>query len=422
MKRVVSLVGVVSSGYGVARERIQSNSSQLKALTGELLLNGSLNVVLAVPAQFVVANALLLGNKSMIWRASIGDLPVWLYRWRSAPLHVVEILGSTHLRETLHLRDGDEVAIYVSENDLQKISFFAKAGWVIFWLGRRHWYYKYRRYSWQAESWSRLFGANQSGTFASLVKAKLKSNEMLSRVRNLVSRIAERENSYDFQRLPLDAGLAAKLRVRRQVENLLNYTKTSGSSYSARAFPAGYHSIELDGELLRGQRDPAARLAKVPICFEGKSVLDIGCNQGGMLFQVDQKIRWGVGIDYDHRMVNVANRLSGIRGDRRLSFYVFNLEREPLDLISDFLPEAKVDVVFLLSICMWLKNWREVLEFAVRISSSMLFETNGSLHQQAEQHAELARHYSAITQLTEASEDDPGQRNRRLYYCERGTR
>src|SRR5690606_3860648 len=152
--------------------------------------------------------------------------------------------------------------------------------------------------------------------------------------------------------------------------------------------------------------------------FAGKSVLDIGCNQGGMLFQLERQLRWGIGIDYDYRMVNAANFLNTLRKSDRLHFYVFDLEKEPLDLIRDFLPESKVDVVFLLSVCMWLKNWREVVQFASRISQSMLFETNGTAEQQESQREQLTACYHTVTQISAASEDDPRQRNRRLYLCE----
>jgi SAM-dependent methyltransferase len=229
-------------------------------------------------------------------------------------------------------------------------------------------------------------------------------------------RVGRSKSPYVFERVPLEPATGDVETSRRQLLNLLNYTKTSGSSYAARRYPAGYHSIEIDGLRISGQRDPRARLAAVPVDFRGKTVLDIGSNQGGMLFAVDG-IRWGVGIDYDSRMVNAANRIRSARGRTNLSFYVFDLEHEPLELIHDFLPAGKVDVVFLLSVCMWLKNWREVIAFAAATSTAMLFETNGSDRQQAGQVEQLRRHYDSVQVLAAASEDDPGQKRRRLYYC-----
>jgi hypothetical protein len=51
--------------------------------------------------------------------------------------------------------------------------------------------------------------------------------------------------------------------------------------------------------LIRGQLE---RLSKVPFDFSRKSVLDIGSNQGGMLINLGDKLKWGVGIDGDSRL------------------------------------------------------------------------------------------------------------------------
>jgi SAM-dependent methyltransferase len=226
---------------------------------------------------------------------------------------------------------------------------------------------------------------------------------------------ARTRTPYVFERLPIEPAVDDEERSRRQLLNLLNYTKTSSSSYSARRYPAGYHTIEIDGSRIQGQRDPRARLARVPIDFRGKTVLDIGSNQGGMLFALDG-IKWGVGIDYDSRMVNAANRIRAARGATNLDFYVFDLEKEPLALIEDFLP-SRADIVFLLSVCAWLSNWRDVVGFAARSSDAMLFESNGTEWHQAEQERELQRRYASVEPLARASEDDPKQKRRRLYYC-----
>lgn len=71
-----------------------------------------------------------------------------------------------------------------------------------------------------------------------------------------------------------------------KIRNLLNYTKTSESLYSANQFPAGYHTLRIRDHEFKGQRDPSIRFEKVRFDFAGKSVLDIGCNQGGMLFAI----------------------------------------------------------------------------------------------------------------------------------------
>jgi SAM-dependent methyltransferase len=220
-----------------------------------------------------------------------------------------------------------------------------------------------------------------------------------------------------FERQPLDGSEDPETRSFRQIHNLLNYTKTSGSYYSAIQFPAGYHSIDINGHRLQGKRDPAKRLERIPIDFNGKTVLDIGCNQGGMLFQLDHAIKSGVGVDYDNRMINAANRIKALRGSDNLQFYVFDLEKEPLALLEDLIPVPRVDVVFLLAVCMWLKNWQSVIACAAKISNMMIFESNGTEDQQTAQVAFLKQLYRDVTLLAEHSDDDPRQKKRKLFWC-----
>ena len=57
-------------------------------------------------------------------------------------------------------------------------------------------------------------------------------------------------------------------------------------------------------------------------------MLDIGCNQGGMLYELSNRIKYGVGIDYDSRMINVANKIKSHNKLNHLDYYVFDLEKE----------------------------------------------------------------------------------------------
>lgn len=200
----------------------------------------------------------------------------------------------------------------------------------------------------------------------------------------------------------------------RRVLNLLGYTKSSGSDYRAEKYPAGYHSIEMGGKVYRGQRNPAQRLAPVPFDFKGKSVLDIGCNQGGMLFAVADRISYGVGVDFDSRMINAANRVRSYKQQHNLDFYVFDLEKENFGYLQDFLHGRKVDIVFLLSVCMWIENWRDLIDWVSGITDHVLFETNGSPEQQREQEQYLSRKFHDVLEVAAQSDDDPGQKLRRL--------
>jgi hypothetical protein len=68
----------------------------------------------------------------------------------------------------------------------------------------------------------------------------------------------------------------------------------------------------------------------------------------------------------------------------------------------------------MLSVCMWIANWRDVMRFAAGLSLFMLLESNGTDEQQAAQRCELEAIYRTVTLVRETSEDDPGQKQRRL--------
>lgn len=239
------------------------------------------------------------------------------------------------------------------------------------------------------------------------VKSKLKSA-----IKNVIGKEIAYDrtdlNSEKFNDLDMDV---------RKILNLLNYTKKSGSHYNAEGFDIGYHSFNLGGVDFHGQRDPKQRLAQVKFNFEGKKVLDLGCNQGGMLHVLSNKIEYGMGVDFDSRMINAANRITKYNQTKALDFYVFDLEKENLDLLYDFSRSDNFDIVFMLSISMWINNWKEVLRFAATIANSLLFETNGTPKQQLEQITELKKVYKSVILLADKSEDDPGQKERQLFIC-----
>ncbi|AKL93777.1 methyltransferase domain-containing proetin [Clostridium aceticum] len=207
--------------------------------------------------------------------------------------------------------------------------------------------------------------------------------------------------------------------VTKKVLEIINYTKTSGTVYNAQNFESAYHSLEIKGQYFRGQREPLERLKNVRYNFNGKVVLDIGCNMGGMLHALASKIKLGVGIDYNYKLINAANSIKSINNSANLQFYTFNLEEENLDLINHFIFSDKVDICFLLAVCVWIKNWKEVITKASKLAPNLLFESNGTAQQQDEQLNYLKDNYKIITLVNECSFDDPRDKSRKLFLCEK---
>jgi SAM-dependent methyltransferase len=430
--------GQVVAGRGLAAPELVTLREQVQAIVGEPLCPGSLNVVLKHPVRLLDAAGFAFDlNYRTLWRASLGGVNVWVYRWRESPLHIVEILASVHLRERLNLKDGDTVSLRMSPGQIGEIRFLERFVWSALWSGRRRWFYSHKFYSDHTVRLGKELGATQeqpvvrgpvsislyllkemitvvSQSWLSASKKIVKATPVIGPLaKNIKSKYSRK---YAFTRVDTENCTNDDERVFRQIQNILNFTKTSNSDYSAEQFPAAYHSINVNGRQVSGQRDPSKRLAAVPIDFRGKSVLDLGCNQGGMIHQVRSLIKWGVGIDYDARMINAANRIKSVNASENISFYIVDLQNDPLELINDFMPDRKADVCFLLSVCMWLKNWQQVIDFAHAKSHSMLFETNGSAAQQDEQLNYLKTKYSGVDMISEISDDDPVQKFRKLFY------
>lgn len=237
------------------------------------------------------------------------------------------------------------------------------------------------------------------------------AQKVISRVRRLFVRDAP----YVFVRNSSQQLGVEHTRDTSRIVNLIEYTKTNLSSYSAKEYESGYHELVVDGRVLTGQRSPTKRLGALPLDFKGKSVLDLGCNQGGMLLHIADQLKWGVGLDYDGKMVNVCNLQKSVRQLTCVDFYVFDIDRDPHELILDFIPEHRVDVVFLLSVCMWVQKWKSLIDFCATISNVVVLETNGTDLQQEEQVDYLTQHFPTVQQITTVSDDDPKQKRRRLY-------
>jgi len=204
--------------------------------------------------------------------------------------------------------------------------------------------------------------------------------------------------------------------MNEKIYELLKYSKTSNSQYQGKCWETGYHTITIDNVIYEGQRKPAERLQDIPYDFNNKSVLDIGCNQGGMLFELKDKIANGVGVDYDYRLVNCANKIKSYQNLNHLNFFVHNIDTDPLKNLNHYNNKENYDIVFLLAVCGWIKNWKELIAWVYKNSNACLFETNGDKIQQAEQKNELKKYYN-ITIVRAQSLDDLTQKKRELLLC-----
>lgn len=219
--------------------------------------------------------------------------------------------------------------------------------------------------------------------------------------------------------LRLDRGSHTETQVAKTLR-VIHKVQESGSAYAGQHFFAGYHTLELDGIRFVGQRDCHARIRQVPFDFRGKVVVDLGCNSGGMLHALSSQIEHGYGFDYNPKCINAATRIKSLNKTRNVDFYQFNLDSDPLQSITDYV-SAQIDIVLLLSVCMWLVHWQEVIQAAAKMAPNLLFETNGSDDEQQAQLTVLNAQYREVRLLSAASLDDPLQARRQLYLCRNET-
>ena len=158
--------GVVSSGRGNAAGHIQAQAADLRQLLAMDPFPGSLNVVLDKPVRFEERLALPFdAGERYLWHARLNDQPVWLYRWKGAPLHIVEVISGQKLRDCLHLADGDRINIEIVPEAIAEVTWEERVAWSVVWLGRRSWYYKSNMYRFKTSRYCRRYGAVQTTEF-----------------------------------------------------------------------------------------------------------------------------------------------------------------------------------------------------------------------------------------------------------------
>jgi hypothetical protein len=164
----VVLHGRVAAGRGKGTSYVERHADQIRDALGESenLVNGSLNVLLRRPVMLRDDTAVKtrFDGLRLDWPARLNGTGVWLHRWESAPLHIVELLCTKHLRTHQNLSDGDKIEIEVRTCDIGRISAAGWMTWILCWAGRRNWCYTSGRYWAPAQRWSEKFGATQLGT------------------------------------------------------------------------------------------------------------------------------------------------------------------------------------------------------------------------------------------------------------------
>lgn len=143
--------GYVTAGRGMASGHIEAVLEELRALTGKDLFPGTLNLVFGSPLILSNEHAQRFDkDRRLLWPARIGDTDIWLYRWNSSPLHIVEILSEKRLRDHFEIENGGQLTITIDNLHTRKPSLYLRAVYGLIYYGRGNLYYTSKRYSWHA--------------------------------------------------------------------------------------------------------------------------------------------------------------------------------------------------------------------------------------------------------------------------------
>ena len=161
------------------------------------------------------------------------------------------------------------------------------------------------------------------------------------------------------------------------------------------------------GEKIKGQRDPNKRidLIKKYISFKNKSILDLGCNSGEILFNlIKYDIKFGIGLDFDPYKINMCNIMKRYNKINNLDFFVYDLKNESIKTVMSFLPDDNmtVDIVFLFAVCQaWIYPCNYLINNIFTICNTLVIEINGNDDKKIELIEYLKKLYNTVKEITD---------------------
>lgn len=169
-RRIVT--GAVLSGRGKAAAHIKEDFEEFCTATGQEFLPGSLNIALDQPLFLNAETAISVSEGDrLLWQATLFDQPVWIYRFPHAPLHVVEVLSTEHLRSRFDLEDGQSVPLSIAATDVIDTTLRQRVAWALLWKGRETWSYRRDGYYMRTRRLSIELGATQIRSGKSAIRA-----------------------------------------------------------------------------------------------------------------------------------------------------------------------------------------------------------------------------------------------------------
>ena len=158
----IRLLGRITSGRGLSAPRLKL-WEQLANKTGVSgYFPGTLNVEIRTPVHFKGSMALNLdgfGHQNLrVWPAVIDGIPCKILRWVDCPLHILEVIHPSRLRDVLGKGDGESVEVVVRQRNISKLTGFCKLFYFLLWRLPNRNFYQDRKYELRLRSLLRILG------------------------------------------------------------------------------------------------------------------------------------------------------------------------------------------------------------------------------------------------------------------------
>ena len=169
----------------------------------------------------------------------------------------------------------------------------------------------------------------------------------------------------------------------------------------------GYHSFDIGNIQLKGQRNPLQRIniMKQFIDFKNKTIIDFGCNTGGMIFHLPE-LKCAIGMDFDENCVQNCRFISSkLKYNTQYEFKVQDLNKFSLTRFLSEKNNMKIDIIFLLSLGSWVSNWKELYIDCLSNADLLVLETNNDREGMPQLHLFESLQCN-IEMISSASNDD----------------
>ena len=170
------------------------------------------------------------------------------------------------------------------------------------------------------------------------------------------------------------------IHFKKELNQVSKTFETKGKRHTCQAgriycsFELPYLQVE-ESEAQRNTERRFKQLGVTEDVLDGKTILDLGSNMGGVLFQAQSfGPRMSVGVEYDAEKVDVSQRIAAFNGLTSVSFMQRDIDRLNAD---DF--DRSFDVVFCLAIEKHLQKPNRLYSLLSQLCSGVVFfEGNSS--------------------------------------------